>query len=293
MITKQNKLRLLIYLYVYLFKYSQQIQFKQLFNEKILTKTNTRKNLFFKKKFSPKTLISKRLFIILKKRKKLKNFKFKKTDKGNFFFKKFFFKTLLKNRKYLKRFFFFNNKKRQKKITQHIVKANKIINHSYEFTLFNILLRSHICLFMGDILLLIKQNFVYLNGSLVSKTDAIIAPYDLIQLKVSKHTYNYIYSCKITLKKRLSTFRLNSWKFFKQKLLKQQQQLKPQKRKTPKYLYLFFLFKLNTPKFLEIDFFTLTVCVLRHLNSQILSTYYLNKFFSYNLFSLYNFKKIN
>jgi hypothetical protein len=146
----------------------------------------------------------------LKKRKKLKNFKFKKTDKGNFFFKKFFFKTLLKNRKYLKRFFFFNNKKRQKKITQHIVKANKIINHSYEFTLFNILLRSHICLFMGDILLLIKQNFVYLNGSLVSKTDAIIAPYDLIQLKVSKHTYNYIYSCKITLKKRLSTFRLNS-----------------------------------------------------------------------------------
>jgi hypothetical protein len=105
--------------------------------------------------------------------------------------------------------------------------------------------------------------------------------------------YMYIQSSKRFLKKKLSIFRLTSWKFFKQKFFRQQQQLKPLKRKTPKYLYLFFLFKLDTPKFLEVDYFSLTIFILKPLNSQLYSTYYLNKFFSYKLFSLYNFKKIN
>lgn len=75
-------------------------------HNKILIKINSKKNLFFKKKYNLKTLSSKRLSIILRKRKKLKVFKIKKTDKGNFYFKKFFFKTLLKTRKYLRLFFF-------------------------------------------------------------------------------------------------------------------------------------------------------------------------------------------
>jgi len=75
-----------------------------------------KKNLFFKKRNSQISLISKRLTIVLKKRKDDKEPRFKKVDKGNFFFKKFFFKTLLKSRKFLKGFFFLIKKRDKKKM---------------------------------------------------------------------------------------------------------------------------------------------------------------------------------
>ncbi len=132
-----------------------------------------------------------------------------------------------------------------------------------------------------------------MNGYPITQFDSILNPCDYIQLRVCKYTYKYIQSSKIFLKKKISLYRLNSWKFFKQKFFRQQQQLKPLKRKTPKYLYLFFLFKLDVPKFIEVDYLTLTVLVLKPTYTQLHTTYYINKFFSYRLFSLYNFKKIN
>ncbi len=167
------------------------------------------------------------------------------------------------------------------------------MKNSYEYTIFNVILRSSFCIFLKDVLLLFKNNFVYLNGSIVLQHDGIVSINDFLQIKISKKMYNYIYFSKKFLKKKLSTFRLNSWKFFKQKTFRQQNQLKPQKRKIPKYLSFFFLFKLNTPKYLEIDFFTLTICVLYKVSVHVYNTYYLNKFFSNKLFNLYNFKKIN
>jgi hypothetical protein len=295
LIIKYNKNRLFIFLFIFLFKFLKQIKFKQIFNNNTINKIGIKKNLFFKKKYNPKTLASKRLSIVLRKRKKLKNFKIKKTDKGNFYFKKFFFKTLLKTRKYLRRFFFFNNKTRQTKITKSISRNSKmrLLPNNYELTIFNTLLRSHFCLFLKDVLILLKNGFIYLNGVPVTQYDTILNPYDCLQLRICKYTYKYIQSSKKFLKKKLSAFRLSSWKFFKQKFFRQQQQLKPLKRKTPKYLYLFFLFKLNTPKYLEIDYFSLTILILKPLDVQLYTTYYINKFFSYRLFSLYNFKKIN
>jgi hypothetical protein len=295
LIIKCNKNRLFIYLFIYLFKFFKQIKTKQVTNNKFFTGVNLKKNLFFKKKYNPKTLVSKRLSVVLKKRKKLKNTKIKKTDKGNFYFKKFFFKTLLKTRKYLRRFFFFNNKTRQIKITKYISKNSNtnFNNKNYELTILNTLLRSHFCIFFRDALLLIKKGFIHLNGSPVTQFDVILSQYDCIQLVLCKSTYKYIQSSKKFLKKKLSNYRLNSWKFFKQKFFRQQQQLKPLKRKTPKYLYLFFLFKLDIPKYLEVDYLSLTVLILKPGNTQLHTTYYVSKFFSYRLFSLYNFKKIN
>lgn len=283
-------------MYLYLFKFLKQINYKIILNTKLVSKINDKKNLFFKKKYNPKTLVSRRLSFILRKRKKLKNYKNKKVDKGNFFFKKFFYKILLKNRKSLRRFFFFNSKTRQRKLTKHIFlnqKCGVVGNNAYEFSLFNVLLRSHFCLSISDTLSLIKNKFVFLNGALITQHNYLTLEHDFIQLKITKHIYKYIQFSKNFLKKKLSIFRLNSWKFFKQKFFKQQQQLKPQKRKTPKYLFLFFLFKLDVPKYFEVDYFTLCICLLKRQQSNISTTYYLNKFFSYKLFQLYNFKKLN
>ncbi len=83
------------------------------------------------------------------------------------------------------------------------------------------------------------------------------------------------------------------WRFFKQKFFKKKHNLKIKKKKIPKYLYLFYLYKLNVPKTLEVDFLTLSVFILKKENIFLQSSYYLNKPFSFKLFSLYNFKKIN
>ena len=278
-------------------KFLKQIKINFFFNLKLLSKFNNKKNLFFKKKYTTKILASKRLSFILRKRKKLKKIKTKRIDNGNFFFKKFFYKTLLKTRKFLKLFFFYNKKVRQKKITKTIYKNTKLINtqnnNSYEYTLYNVLLRSHFCLFLSDVLFLIKNKYVYLNATVVIQPNTETTVYDFVQLKINRYIYKYIRFSKKILKKKLALFRLNSWKFFKQKFFKQQQQLKTQKRKTPKYLYLFFLFKLDSPKHFECDYLTLSICILRYKIDNTHRSYYLNKLFSYKLFSLYNFKKIN
>jgi hypothetical protein len=65
------------------------------------------------------------------------------------------------------------------------------------------------------------------------------------------------------------------------------------KRKSPKYLNLLFLFKVNTPKFLEIDYLTLTIFLICKKLNFYFNNFYFNKFFSFKFFSLYNFKKIN
>ena len=301
MITKENYnfnifFYIKVYLYLHFYKFSKKILFKFFENHNYLKKTNKKKNLFFKKKLKVKTLISKRLSIVLKKRKRFRHIKLKKSDKGNFFFKKFFFKTLLRSRKFFKSFFFLSKRTRQQKITKsiNVTKSNRFFKNSlYEFTLLNCILRSHICLFVSDVLKLIRNNFIYLNGRLITEFDVLVSEGDCIQFKLNSFLYKYILFSKKFLKKKLSFFRLNSWKFFKQKFFKQKQQIKFKKRKTPKYLYFFYLFKLDTPKFLEVDYLTISIFFLKKFDSFKNSTYYLNKLFSFKLFPLYNFKKIN
>ena len=87
----------------------------------------------------------------------------------------------------------------------------------------------------------------------------------------------------------MKLIRFNAWVFFKRKKKK----LKTKKRKYPNYLFLFFLFKLETPRYIEVDYLTLTVFLLRGFSVLSQHTYYLNKFFSFRFFSLYNYKKIN
>ncbi len=294
MITKY--ISIYLYLYILFFRFSKKISL--IFSSSLdnLQKINKKKNIFFKKRCRVKVLISKRLSLILRKRKKLKFFKTKRVDRGNFFFKKFFFKTLLKSRKFLKGFFFSNNKARQVKITKSINLNTLKLNtkdSTYEYTLLNILLRSHLCLFVKDALFLIKGNFLYLNGKVINRYNVILSEQDFIQFKIYTNIYKYIILSRNLLKRKLALFRLNSWKFFKQKFFKQKQQLKLKKRKLPKYLYMFYLFRLDIPKFIEVDYFTLSIFFLKKLDIFKNCTYYLNKLFSFKLFSLYNFKKIN
>lgn len=293
----RKKFNLFFYFFMYtLFKFRYTFFFfKKLFNRDVIFLKSKKKNLFFKKKFENKILVSKRLNIVSKK-KKFKFFKkTSKRDTGNFFFKKFFFKTLLKNRRMLVLFFNRNKRTRQKKITKLIFKNTKNIffnNQTCEYSLLNILVRSHFFLFVRDALFAIKNNFVFLNGCVVTKNDLLLTTNDCVQLSISKSFLIFLKICKRFLKKKISMFRYSSWKFFKNKFLKKKKKLKSKKRKNPKHIEMLFLFKLNTPKLLEIDFLTLSILIL-YKDKYSLNSYFLYKSFSFKLFNLYNFKKIN
>lgn len=294
MIKKILHVNVYIY-YIYIFyKFFKKFFFKTFKNKNFIRNMYKKKNLFFKKKNFKNVLISKRLNIVLKKKKKLRLFKPKKIDKGNFFLKKFFFKILLKNRKFFKSFFYLSPKIKQTKITKIISKNKKNLNNnSYEYTLLNVLLRSNLFFFVKDVIKYISRGLVYVNNKIIYDFNFVLCMGDCVQLVLCKNTYKYILFSKKLLKKKLSIYRFNLWRFFKQKYFKKKQQLRPKKRKTPKFLHLFFLFKLNVPKTIEVDFLTLTVFLLKKVDCFLQSSYYLNKPFSFKLFSLYNFKKIN
>lgn len=263
--------------------------------EKNLKKILKKKNLFFKKKFNQKNLFSKRTSILLKKRKKIRfTKKKKKVNNGNFFFKKFFFKTLLQNRKFLKNFFHLNKQTRQSKLTRSVCNSNKTNtnkNITQHNSIVNVLLRSHFFFFINDASFAVRSGFILLNGLTTFNTNTPLKEGDCLQSTVSKSYLNYLYFCKRFFKKKSAIFRFNSWRFFKTKFFKKG--VVKSKKKNPKFLHLFFLFKMNICRFLEVDFMTLTVFFLKKLDDYKLFNYYVDKVFSFKLFSLYNFKKIN
>ena len=281
--------------FIYLYKFFTKLSLLVFFNKKLLFIINKKKFFFFKRRSRTNFLSSRRLIISLKRRK-FKNFKSKKLDKGNFFFKKFFFKSLYKNRSFFKNFFFKNNKIRQSKITKLIFKNQKNslhINSTYSYNLLNILIKSNLFISINDVFATIQARKVYVNGIINNSIDTNISVGDCIQLKISNSNYLYLLKCKKLIKKYVTLHRFNSWKFFKKKNLKKKIYFKLKKRKSPKYLNLLFLFKVNTPKFLEIDYLTLTIFLICKKLNLYFNNFYFNKFFSFKFFSLYNFKKIN
>ena len=216
LIKKYNYIFLSMFFLFFFYKFYKNICLSVFSKNFIKNKLNKKKNFFFKKKESRKTLISKRISLVLRKRKKFRNLKLKKVDKGNFFLKKFFFKVLLKNRKFLKNFFFFNKRKRQSKITKTIFRYTKDIYenntpvHSMEYSILNLLLKSGLFFSNKDVISFINRGYVYINGCVSSKYDVMLSPGDLIQLPICIHIYKYIHICKKLLKKKIAFFKFSN-----------------------------------------------------------------------------------
>ena len=165
-----------------------------------------KKGLFFKKKQTNKILVSKRVSLLLRKRKRFSS-KVVKRDTGNFFFKKFFYKTLLRSRTWLGSFFSFKSHFRQNRLTNRIDKY-KVGGHST--TLHEMLLRGGLFFFSSDAIIAIKNGLVYKNGASLYNKDNLIVGGDVIQVAISKSFYDYLLFCKKFFKKKIKLFRYNA-----------------------------------------------------------------------------------
>lgn len=263
-----------------------------------LKKILIKKNLFFKKYYDTKILVSRRLINVLKKNKKLKFFKKNKNkNKNHFFLKKFFLKTLLNSRVLLKKIFSLNKKVRQKRLTKILYKKSKNIvrNNTMEYSIYNIILRGHFFFFLNDAVVYIKSGFVYLNGRIYSNHTYSLNKGDVLQIRINSIYFRYFKFCKKFFKKKVKLIRYEAYKFFRKKTFQKEDKVKVKlkKRKYPDYYLFFFLYKLNVPRYLEVDYTILSIIILKKLDISLHTTYYVNKLFSYKLFNLYNYKKIN
>jgi len=252
-----------------------------------------RKNILFSKSSDLKQIISKRT----KFKYKIKKFKFFKT-KNKYSFKNNqiidntfkFLNVIINNRKIIRNIFF-NKFTRERKITKFLVnfskKNNNSINRFYNF-LFIILIQSQFFFFINDINFFLKGGFIFVNNKIVCNRFFEVKINDCVKLVRYNTYYDYISRVHKFFKKKIAKMKYKGWLSYK---LRQKNIYT--KYWLPNFLDKFFFYKSDIPKYLQVDFFTLTIIYI-YYEDNILNK---NKFF-YNLLSfymikLYNWKKLH
>ncbi len=228
----------------------------------------------------------------LNKKFRAKNKSFLKNFSKTFDLKKKIFFLLKENRSILKDLFFSKFIK-QKKITKfvHIFKhfpIKKII-FFFEFSLFNILIQSHFLVFKKDVIFFLKNNLVFVNGRVVSNKFFFLGVGDRVQLVLNNEYYFFFRSFNKILKAFSYKIRLSVRKIF----LKKKDLYKQKASRVPNWVERIIFNKQVIPKYLEVDFFTLTSVVLRYSNNYYENNFVFFKFLSYFNIRLYNWKKLN
>ena len=244
--------------------------------------------MFFHKRDDFKKIIFKK--IIFKSKNKLK------FTKNNQKTSKFidnnsrFLSTIMSNRKVIK-FVFFKKHTKQKKITKFLINASKKNNHFIDRIsnfLFFILIQSHFFFFMNDINFFLKNKFVYVNNKIVSNKFFEVGLNDCIKLITFNSYFDYISNIYKFFNKKKFKIKYKQWKNYKSSN-------KPTntKRWLPNFLDKFLFYRLDIPKFIEVDFFTLTIIYLYSDKNIVHKNKFFLKFMSFYMMKMYNWKKLN
>lgn len=238
-----------------------------------------KKSLFNNKFFLSSFFLNKRLYT--KKVSKFKNFK----KKSLFSLNKFFIKFINKERYGFLTQHFLKNKK-QKTTTKFISTLSKLTPFFYklflEFNLLTILIRSRLSLSKTFSKFLVSNNMVYINYALTTRFSTTLNKADLIQLVFIKSYFFFFKYSYNLIHKRLSKLNYCVWRLQLSKKRKGKQQITT----LPTWLKTIFYFPYSIPKYLEVDFITLSCIILRNpltineFNPQI---YWNNHYYFYRL----------
>ena len=228
----------------------------------------------------------------LGKKFRLKNKLLPKNFAKTFDLKKRLFFILKENRAILKDLFF-TRFIRQKKITGFIsffkhFPLKKIIQF-FEFSLFNILIQSHFLVFKKDILFFLKNGLIFVNGAPILNKFFSLSVGDRVQLILNNDYFLFFRNFNKILKSFNYKIRLSVRKLF----LKKKDLYKQKTTRTPQWVEKIIFNKQIIPKYLEVDFFTLTSVIIRYPNAIYENNFVFFKFLSYFNIRLYNWKKLN
>jgi hypothetical protein len=199
-----------------------------------------------------------------------------------------FLKVIFSNRKTIKNFFFKKFTK-QTKITRFIKSISKEKHRSDNLMnnyIFLILLRSHIFFFIDDVSFFLKKGFIMVNGTVVKNKFSEVKLGDYIQIIRSNIYYDYLKRVHKFFRTKISKIKFKRWSSFQKK----KKTGISFKNWVPTFLDRFIFYKTDIPKFLEVDFFSLTVIILYKNRSILSNDKFFNKIFSNYLIKMYNWR---
>ncbi len=206
-------------------------------------------NFSFKKKFQKKKKLNKKN----KKEFFFDNTIFDLTDK--------FMDVLLLNRLKIMSIFrikYHKKKKASKLLKPRIKLSAKDFFLNFEFSLINILLRSHFFLNKNDVIFFVKKGFVFINGVKCCNFLKVIKITDKINLLFGK--FFFIYYRNVIDKIDDSLKKVNRYFWIQNK--KHYDLHKQQKHTAPGWAEHFLYYTEDIPNFLDVDYLTLTIFIL-------------------------------
>jgi hypothetical protein len=287
---KNNK-KLYIYYYVMFKKQNSLMKKKFNYLHNLHPVFFKKKN--FKKKFVNSPLKNKNvkllrsyyiLKLILKKKNGMKSF-------DSLHGKKKLKKTILRNRK-LYKFLNFNTFKTSQKLSKSIRNSSKVkvFNHllNLEYSLFNVILNTHIIKSYEDLRILTNTSHVFLNRNVVHNLNTVLNVGDLVEFVLTSKFFNYISYFKNIFKKHIMKVRNKIWHKLK---TKNKSKLDFNKNSLINSVFKDnVLFNNNIPNYLEVDFYSLSIIVLiKNLKFKSLNIN-IKKILVVYLFKLYNWK---
>lgn len=158
------------------------------------------------------------------------------------------------NRKLILSFFKYNLKRKYKK-NKFFSKLTKLpfnfFLYSFEFSLSNILLRSSFFFNGRDVLFFLKNNFFFLNGSVLKNFNYVFNINDVFLLSFNKY---YFFYYKYTISNVYNKNKISNYVFKKNQLNKLDVM--------PLWLMNTFYVKEDLPNYLEVDFLTLSLKII-------------------------------
>jgi hypothetical protein len=148
-------------------------------------------------------------------------------------------------------------------LTKYLLRFNKFNRFRYilhfEMQLWNILLKSRFACDSAVVDLILNSNFVYLNGSICNNRYLQIFTGDFLQLIVSfKYYILYRWFLNWSLKKRIKLKKISSFKAFSESEIDEKQR----SVRLPNWILTNEGINEDTLKYVEIDYFTLSLMVL-------------------------------
>jgi len=151
--------------------------------------------------------------------------------------------------------FFKNNLKRKYKKNKFISKLIKLpfnfFLQNFEFSLYNILLRSSFFFNQRDIFFFLKNNFLFVNGVNIKNVNHIFNTNDILMMSFNKY---YFFYYKFVLNNIYNNSNISNYIFKKNK--------NNNLKKNPLWLFNTFFVKEDVPNYIEIDFLTLSLKII-------------------------------
>lgn len=205
-----------------------------------------------------------------------KNFEFKKKYKNTIKLNRLIFNFFLKKRIF-----------REFKFNKFFKKTIKLDYNNFlylfNFNLNFVLIQSNFFSNSKDIDFFIKNRFIYVNDKIATTSNLILTKYDII--KISYNQYYYLYH-RFFLNRILNNLlKLNN-------KLNYLNKLNNINTKIPNWIYNIIFFKEGVPKFLEIDYLTMSIVVLFNSVEFFNLNFFILKFLNVYLNRLYNWRYI-